>query len=137
MEIGHGPVQNATHAATGWGLLAIVLWSTTIACSRSMAEQLGAFTSAATVYLSAGLIGCAGLALRGKLVPALRHTSPRYLYGCGGLMVAYTVLLYAAVGLAQTRIQVITVTVCNYLWPSLTLLFAVPILGWRTRPLVC
>jgi len=51
-------------------------------------------------------------------------------------MVAYTVLLYAAVGFAETRIQVITVTVCNYLWPSLTLLFAVPILGWRTRPLL-
>jgi drug/metabolite transporter (DMT)-like permease len=50
-------------------------------------------------------------------------------------MVAYTALLYAAVGLAQTRVQVITVTVCNYLWPSLTLLFAVPILGWRMRPL--
>ena len=101
-----------------------------------MAEQLGAFTSAATVYLAAGLIGCGVLALRGKLVPALRHANPRYLYGCGGLMVAYTVLLYAAVGLAQTRVQVITVTVCNYLWPSLTLLLAVPILGWRTRPLV-
>jgi len=136
MENRPGPSQNATRAATGCGLLAIVLWSTTIACSRSMAEQLGAFTSAATVYLAAGLIGCAGLALRGRLVPTLRHTSPRYLYGCGGLMVAYTVLLYAAVGLAQTRVQVITVTVCNYLWPSLTLLLAVPILGWRTRPLI-
>jgi drug/metabolite transporter (DMT)-like permease len=134
MEMGSAPSQNATRAATGCGLLAIVLWSTTIACSRSMAEQLGAFTSAATVYVAAGLIGCAGLAVRGKLVPALRQASPRYLYGCGGLMVAYTVLLYAAVGLAQTRVQVITVTVCNYLWPSLTLLFAVPILGWRTRP---
>jgi drug/metabolite transporter (DMT)-like permease len=136
MEMGSAPSKNATRAATGCGLLAIVLWSTTIACSRSMAEQLGAFTSAATVYLAAGLIGCAALALRGKLVPALRQASPRYLYGCGGLMVAYTVLLYAAVGLAQTRVQVITVTVCNYLWPSLTLLFAVPILGWRTRPFV-
>jgi drug/metabolite transporter (DMT)-like permease len=129
-------VPSSARAATGWGLLAIVLWSTTIACSRSLAEQLGAFTSAATVYLAAGLAGCAALTLRGTLIPSLRHTSPWYLYGCGGLMVAYTVLLYAAVGLAQTRLQVITVTVCNYLWPSLTLLFAVPILGWRARPLV-
>jgi drug/metabolite transporter (DMT)-like permease len=44
------------------------------------------------------------------------------------------VLLFVAVGFAQTRTAVITVTVCNYLWPSLTLLLAVPILGWRMRP---
>ena len=136
MDIGQPPVKNSTHAATGLGLLAIVLWSTTIACSRSMAEQLGAFTSAATVYLTAGMIGCGILAVRGQLVVTLRQADRRYLYGCGGLMVAYTVLLYAAVGLAQSRAQVVTVTVCNYLWPSLTLLFAVPILGWRTRPFV-
>ena len=129
-------MPSSAQAATGWGLLAIVLWSTTIACSRSLAEQLGALTSAATVYLAAGLLGCAALAVRGTLAATLRHAGPRYLYGCGGLMVAYTVLLYTAVGLAQTRGQVITVTVCNYLWPSLTLLFAVPILGWQTRPLV-
>ena len=79
MEIGHGPVQNATHAATGWGLLAIVLWSTTIACSRSMAEQLGAFTSAATVYLAAGLIGCAGPGPAGKACPRITTSQPAVL----------------------------------------------------------
>jgi len=116
--------------------LAIVLWSTTIACSRSVAEQLGVFTGAAVVYLAAGLVGCGILAARGQLGSVLRHAGRRYLGGCGSLMVAYTVLLYAAVGFAGTRGQVVTVTVANYLWPSLTLLFAVPILGWRARPLV-
>ncbi len=122
--------------ATLWGVWAIVLWSTTIACSRSVAEQLGVFTGAALVYLAAGLAGCGVLAARGQLGSVLRHAGHRYLAGCGGLMVAYTVLLYVAVGFADTRAQVVTVTVANYLWPSLTLLFAVPILGWRARPLL-
>jgi drug/metabolite transporter (DMT)-like permease len=116
--------------------LAIVLWSTTIACSRSVAEQVGVFTGAAAVYVAAGIVGCGVLIGRGQLGSMLRHSGRRYLLGCGSLMVAYTVLLYAAVGFAETRSQVITVTVANYLWPSLTLLFAVPILGWQARPLV-
>lgn len=121
-------------AATLLGLLAIVLWSTTIACSRSLAEQLGALTSAAVVYLAAGTIGCGLLAAGGRWRSTLRCADRRYLFGCGGLMVTYTVLLFVAVGLAQTRTAVITVTVCNYLWPSLTLLLAVPLLGWQMRP---
>ncbi|NLF69629.1 MAG: EamA family transporter [Candidatus Anammoximicrobium sp.] len=129
------PSDTSSRAATAWGVLAIILWSTTIACSRSVAEQLGVFTGAAVVYLAAGVAGCGVLAARGQLVASLRQAGRRYLIGCGVLMVAYTVLLYVAVGFAVTRAQVVTVTVANYLWPSLTLLLAVPILGWRARPL--
>ena len=49
---------NSQFSATMGGVLAIVLWSTTIAFSRSIAEQLGTFTGAAVVYLAAGLLGC-------------------------------------------------------------------------------
>ena len=63
----------------------------------------------------------------------LRAADRRYLWGCGALMLLYTVLLYSAVGLAENREQIIAVTVANYLWPSLTLLFSVPILGWSAR----
>ena len=125
--------QTSSAVATSLGLLAIVLWSTTIACSRSLAEQLGALTGASAVYLVAGIIGCGALAAGRRLIPTLRIADRRYLFGCGGLMVAYTVLLYVAVGFSETRSQVIAVTVCNYLWPSLTLLLAVPLLGLRTR----
>lgn len=120
---------------TALGGLSILFWSTTIACSRSLTEQLGPLTSGATVYLAAGVIACGVLAGRGRLLPGLRHADRRYLFGCGGLMAVYTLLLYVAVGLARTREQVITVTVANYLWPGLTLLLAVPLLGWRARPI--
>lgn len=45
--------------ATAFGVLAIVLWSTTVAFSRSLAEQVGVLTAASSIYLLAGLLGCA------------------------------------------------------------------------------
>ena len=62
-----------------------------------------------------------------------RRLPPRYLWGCGALFVAYTSCYCLAVGLATDREQVLTVGLVNYLWPSLTLLLSVPILGYRAR----
>ena len=88
------------------GIVAIVIWSTVIAISRRLTEDLGAMTSGACVYLLAGSIGCLYLAQRGKLRAAL--ALPRvYLLACGGLMVFYTVCLYVALGACQTRQQVV------------------------------
>lgn len=129
----HARLLTGAHLPTVLGLAAIVLWSTTIAASRGMAERLGVFTGAAVAYAIAGMAGCAVLAGRGRLGSVLRTTDRRYFWGCGGLMVLYTVLLYSAVGWAETHAQIIAVTVANYLWPSLTLLFSVPILGWSAR----
>jgi drug/metabolite transporter (DMT)-like permease len=57
----------------------------------------------------------------------------KYLLGCGSLMVLYTVCLYEAIGLSVSRTQVIEAGILNYLWPGLTLVFSVPILGRRAR----
>jgi len=56
-----------------------------------------------------------------------------YLFGCGALFVFYTVCLYLAVGLAFGREQVIEVSIINYLWPGLTLVFSIPILHKKAR----
>ena len=115
------------------GLVAIVLWGTTIPMSRHAAEQLGAFSSAAAVYLTSGAIGCLYLLASGR-TRVLRSQMPRkYLFGCGGLMVAYSVLLYSAIGFAKDGPELITITVANYLWPGLTLVLSVPILGNKAR----
>ena len=68
-----------------------------------MAERLGMFTGAALAYLIAGSVGCVVLAVQGRLIPVLRAADRRYLWGCGALMLLYTVLLYSAVGLAENR----------------------------------
>lgn len=134
MEPQSPAVRPSRAGATLLGVAAIMLWSTTIACSRSMTEQLGTLTAAAAAYLAAGAIGCGTLAIRRRLLGTLRSADRRYLFGCGALLVAYTALLYVAVGFSRTRDQLVAVTVCNYLWPSLTLVFAVPLLGCRIRP---
>jgi drug/metabolite transporter (DMT)-like permease len=71
------------------------------------------------------------LALRGQNggVMAFFRLPRRYLFVCGALMSAYIVLLYLALGLARNNAQVIVVGLINYLWPALTLLFSLPILG--------
>jgi drug/metabolite transporter (DMT)-like permease len=43
------------------------------------------------------------------------------------------VSLYVAIGLASSRQQVLEVALINYLWPALTLVFAVPILRKKAR----
>jgi drug/metabolite transporter (DMT)-like permease len=115
------------------GFVAIVLWGTTIPLSRHAAEQLGAFSSATAVYLVSGAIGCLYLLITGRLRTRRLEMPRKYLWGCGGLMVAYSVLLYAAIGFARDGSELIMVTVANYLWPALTLILSIPILGHRAR----
>lgn len=113
--------------ATLAGILAILFWSTTIAFSRTLSEQLGPLTTGAGIYILAG--GLAGLNTVRK-PGGLRHLlrlPRRYLLGCGALFVAYTILLYIAIGLASSRAQVLAVGLANYLWPSFTLLLALPL----------
>lgn len=113
------------------GILAILFWSSTIGFSRALTEQLGMLTAGCLIHTSAGVFGLVVLALRrqnGGVLSILRLPR-RYLLGCGSLMSAYIILLYLALGLAQNNAQVIVVGLINYLWPALTLLFSLPILG--------
>jgi drug/metabolite transporter (DMT)-like permease len=118
--------------ATAGGIVAVLLWASTVALARSLAESLGAMTAAAVAYGAGGLVGCAYLAATGRLRQAL--AMPRlYLWGCGAVFVAYIVCIYMAVGLAAGRQQAVEVGIINYLWPALTTVLAVPILHVRVR----
>ncbi len=61
----------------------------------------------------------------------LQKLPPRYVFGCGTLFVLYTVTLFFALGLSANRPQTIEVGLLNYLWPTLTILFSLFILGQR------
>ncbi|MBE3070119.1 MAG: aromatic amino acid DMT transporter YddG [Planctomycetes bacterium] len=120
--------------ATWLGIAAILLWCTVVGVSRSLTEQLGPLTSVSCIYLIAGALG-SGLALAfrggaGRLVRMPR----RYLLGCGGLFALYGLCLYLALGMAAGRQQVLEIGIVNYLWPALTLVFSIPILGMKARP---
>ena len=115
------------------GVIAIVLWSTTIGLSRILIESLGMLTTGTAVYLSAGVLGCTWLLTRPNAGEKLRKLPVRYLLGCGGLFILYMVCIYAAMGLATGRRQVLVVGVINYLWPGLTLALSIPILKKKPR----
>lgn len=117
--------------ATGLGFLAILLWSTTFGLARSLSEQLGPITSGAAVYCAAAAFSIPRLWLAGNVQQAFLGVTRRYLVGCGSLFVLYGVAIYAAVGLAVDRSQLLEVALINYLWPSGTVLLSLPLLGKR------
>ena len=130
------PDRHASRA-TVMGLIAILLWGSSVAFIRALSESLGPIGTIVHAYLLGGAVA---LVLAGLLPGGLsrfRRLPRKYLWGCGALFVAYTTCYCLAVGLASDRGQVLAVGLVNYLWPSLTLLFSVPILGYRARwPLV-
>lgn len=122
--------------STLWGVVAIFFWSTTIAFSRSLTEQLGTFTAPALIYSAAGIIGLLLLAIQPNGLVKIRQLPMSYLFGCGGLFVLYMVSLYLAIGIAVSHTQVLVVGLINYLWPGLSLIFSIPLLGKRGKPLL-
>jgi drug/metabolite transporter (DMT)-like permease len=123
-----------TRFATALGILAIVLWSSTIAFSRQAAQALGPLTSAAVIFIAGGLLACVQVSFHKPGLKAILRLPRRYLLGCGALFMSYEVALYLAVGLSASDQQVLVVGLINYLWPALILVTAIPLLGYRASP---
>ena len=125
---------SSSRLATGLGIFSLLFWSSTFACSRSLSVQVGPRTTAAIAQLIGGLLGILFLSIqRARQQDDRRplHFHPVYGLGCGALFVLYNVCLYSALGAAAGPQQVMGVTLINYLWPTTTLLFAIPILRVR------
>ncbi|MGE9552204.1 aromatic amino acid DMT transporter YddG [Erwinia amylovora] len=108
--------------ATLTGLCAIVLWSTTVGLIRSISESLGPTGGAAWIYSASALFLCLA---RGW--PSWRTLPARYLWLGGLLFVSYEICLAVSIGLAHNRPQALELGMINYLWPSLTIVFAIPL----------
>ena len=114
--------------ATAGGLVAIILWSTTVAVARSLSEQLGPVTAAAAVLGVSGIAAVIRLLGNSERSRRILRLPGRYLMGCGLLFLGYMLMIYLAIGWAQDRQQVLEVGLLNYLWPTLTLVLSVVIL---------
>jgi drug/metabolite transporter (DMT)-like permease len=112
------------HFGTLVGLAAIGLWSTTVAFARSLSEQVGPVTGAAAVYLIAGTVAVIGPLASPSHRRELRQLPRRYLLGCGVLFVVNMLALFVGVGLASSRQEALEISLLNYLWPPLTILFS-------------
>jgi drug/metabolite transporter (DMT)-like permease len=113
----HLSVQNK---ATLTGLSAVLMWSITIGLFRSVAEIFGPLAGAAIIFSIAALF--ANLVIG---APRLKIFPQAYLWLGGSLFVLYEVLLALSIGSATDRGQALELGMINYLWPCLTILFAV------------
>lgn len=116
--------------STAYGIIAVLIWSAAICVSRSLMEKVGMLTAASAIYLLSGIISfffyfsvnrfrTGGF----KVAVSLKHTLI-----CGIPFVLYMLCLYLAVGMASGPQQVIEVGLLNYLWPTFTLIFSIPLL---------
>jgi len=113
------------------GVSAILLWSATVAVARSISERIGPVTAGASVYLTASVFLGGDLFRKERSFKNLQKLPRRYVFGCGALFVLYTVALFLGLGLATDRRQTLEVGLLNYLWPALTILFSLIILGQK------
>lgn len=114
--------------ATLTGLIAIVLWSTMVGLIRGVSEGLGPVGGAAAIYSLSGLLLIFTVGF-----PDIRRFPLKYLIAGSVLFVSYEICLALSLGYAATRHQAIEVGMVNYLWPSLTILFAILFNGQKTN----
>ncbi|WP_431892194.1 aromatic amino acid DMT transporter YddG [Pectobacterium colocasium] len=105
--------------ATLTGLLAIILWSTSVGLIRSLTEALGPIGGAAMIYSTSTLCLLAFYGL-----PRIKTLPRVYLFAGGAMFVCYEIFLSLSIGLADSRLQAIEIGMINYLWPSLTIFFS-------------
>ena len=115
------------------GVFAILFWSTNVAFSRSLAEQLGVLTAGTVMFLLGGAISIVYTWWRERNFAFLFRSSRKYLLGCGVIFVLNVTSLELAIGLATSRTQTIVVGLINYLWPALSLVLAPVFLKNKVR----
>lgn len=131
-----GETSRSPHLATAGGLGAILLWSTTVAVARSLSERVGPVTAGSAVYCVSGTVALVSFLRRVRSRRQILQLPVGYVFGCGALFVGYMLLLFLAVGWARSRQQVLEVGLLNYLWPVLTLLLSLVLLGKKANRLL-
>ncbi len=119
---------NASKLSTAAGVLAVLLWSSTVCLCGALTAKLGALTAASFIYILAGAMHLAVLLPRRGIKAALK-IDKRRLFVCGGPFVLYIVAFYMAIGMVKDGRQLIEVGLINYFWPALILLLSVPLQG--------
>ena len=128
--------MNTENKHTIYGIIAILLWSTTIASFRGNAEDVGIFTAGAYVCLIGGFFGLLFEFFKNKKFNNIFQLPLKYLVICGYLFIQYVIFFYLAIGISNNYNDVQKVTIINYLWPSLTLVFSIFILKKKTKPII-
>lgn len=120
-------MQSYQFRFTLYGCIAILSWSCLLGIARLVTESLGPVGGSAMLYSLSSIFL---LIVVG--IPKLSYFSLKYLVLGGAMFVCYEIFLALALGYSNSRSQAIEVSIVNYLWPALTVLFAV--LGSNKKP---
>jgi len=116
------------------GLLAILIWSTSGAVTRSISEQMGALTGGCVCGILSGLFGIALSAARGE-IGLLRHAPRSFYFGCVPLYLTYRLCALLSIAMSATRQQVVQTGLLRDLWPVSTMLIFLVLYrqkcGWK------
>ena len=105
--------------ATLVGMSAIVVWSLMTGLLRWVTEGFPSVLATALVYTLAAII----LLIARRPAP-FKSYSKRYLLVSGLLFATYETIYSVAIVISASSTQAIEVSLVNYFWPSLTVLFA-------------
>lgn len=122
--------KDAVRRATAIGGSAILIWST-LALLTTLSGAVPPFQLVAFAFAIAFLVGLASAAAMGRsMARALRQPPRVWALGVGGLF-GYHVLYFLALRLAPE--SAVEVSLLNYLWPLLIVLFSALLPGERLR----
>lgn len=105
---------------TWLGLSSILIWASLVAVVKLITESISPILALALIYSFSAL--CI-LGLNG--FPKISQMPKRYLWGCGSLFVCYEILFLSSVAYSHNHEQVLIIGMINYLWPPLTVIFAI------------
>jgi len=119
-----------SNVSTLAGIIAIIIWSSNVAVSKTVMNDLGAFNAAFYIYFFSGILNFFILLTflgRYKIVNHFKELPFKYYYQTGIFVIFNNVFFYVALGLAKSNEELIIVALINYLWPVLITIFKVPI----------
>jgi drug/metabolite transporter (DMT)-like permease len=121
---------------TAAGLLACAIWSPAILAMNVIGAAFGPLRAVGLELSIAGVVLFLSSWIRGDLKGILLHSYRCHLV-CGSFWILNFTLSWLAVSFVHSSGELLVTGLLNYLWPSLTLLLAIPILGKRaTWPLI-
>jgi len=112
------------------GMIAILLWSTNIAYSKSIMEKEGIYNAGFYIYFFSGICNTIILLLlfrKQGLFAKLRNLPLSYYTKTGIFFILSNTLLYFAIGMVAKNEELVIISILNYSWPILIYALKIPI----------
>jgi drug/metabolite transporter (DMT)-like permease len=122
------------YIATLAGIIAIILWASNIAFSKSSMEKEGNYNAAFYIYFYSAVVLFIIMTVFHKKLSffeKLKSLSLTYYLKTGVFFILNNVLLFIAIGMAKKNEELIIVTLLNYTWPIMIYVIGIPLFSLR------